>query len=425
MDKGKKIRIIVLILILLLITICLLSRCAAFYTAHNSAFGPVKSPKNVQCEHSFNDFAFTIPDFNQSNYSGYSGFPIEAPWKKIDDLPNSPSIFTENQIKGVSYFNNSRQIWIAERPIRFKLINKVILSYDIDTGEWKTFSNAIGLGNYAIYDLTINKSGDVFGLIVNAKASYYSKNVALCRYDEAKQKFVPLAKSDLPLRDLDNYSDIFILPEKDGNIWIVRANDAIYRYDLALGTLYEVISIAERGFLAQAIWTSSYQILLYFPNRVGGYSEKDLVLFDTQSSEFIEIEFQNKTIYQSRLFYDSNDNLWVGAFGKLDTDKKWRQFLPFPGILRRSGIYDHHILLFFNPPHVTYESSDEKLWFTMYPIYDSPTYRTGLAWYDPNTKEGCWSASGTSSIIEDHEGYMWLLANGALFKAKLSDIDGR
>lgn len=421
MGEGIK-RRIVFILISFCITVCLLSRCATFYTSHNSVFGPVKSPQNVWCELSFNDFAFTVPNFYQRNYSG---FPVKAPWGKIDTLPNSPSVHTKNQIVGISYFNNTRQIWIAEKPFHFKLINKVILSYDIDTGEWKTFSNEISPSNFAIHDLVISETGDVFALTINPEASYYSKNVSLSKYDEAKQAFVALANSDLPIRNLNKYNDTYLLPEKDGSIWIVRESDAIYRYDLASETLHEVIGIAEHGIITQAIWAPSNQILLYFPTWANGFTGTELVLFDIDRMALSEIGFQIKDIRQAWLFYDSNDNLWIGAFGKLGENNKWHQFLPFPGILRRAGGDNHYISFYFTPPKAIYESSDEKLWFSMDTLYDSPTFRTGMAWYDRNTKEGCWFAGGNTSIIEDDEGYMWLLANGALYRANLSDIDGR
>ena len=44
---------------------------------------------------------------------------------------------------------------------------------------------------------------------------------------------------------------------------------------------------------------------------------------------------------------------------------------------------------------------------------------SGMAWFNPNTREGCMFTNIVSNIIEDSDRQLWLAADGKLFKYQL------
>ena len=61
------------------------------------------------------------------------------------------------------------------------------------------------------------------------------------------------------------------------------------------------------------------------------------------------------------------------------------------------------------------ESTDGRIWFHIARSDEWKTIRSGTAWFDPVTREGCWFTSEAGPLAEDPAGNLWLLIDGVLY----------
>ncbi len=116
------------------------------------------------------------------------------------------------------------------------------------------------------------------------------------------------------------------------------------------------------------------------------------------------------------VFVDSKGNLWAGAQGFRTSNGVWYQVLPSPILVSPVGewVTDYGYYSIDDPMFVM-ESSDGRLWFSL--------IHQGMIWLDPNKGEWCWFTTYQSNIVEDLNGNLWMIANGALYQYPAKDRD--
>ena len=118
------------------------------------------------------------------------------------------------------------------------------------------------------------------------------------------------------------------------------------------------------------------------------------------------------------LYIDNDQQLWTGIFGWFDKDFTWNAFHPE---IDQYVVVDKTIALwrYFLPASLIFESSDGRLWFAIPSNSGSANLRSGMAWFDPITKEGCWFSSQGTRIVEDGDQSLWMTAGQSLYYLNL------
>jgi hypothetical protein len=74
---------------------------------------------------------------------------------------------------------------------------------------------------------------------------------------------------------------------------------------------------------------------------------------------------------------------------------------------------------YYSPPDPFLESSDGRVWFRIDRSGDWHTLRSGIAWFNPATREGCWFTNEGTQIQEDPQQNLWMVINDTLYKYDL------
>jgi hypothetical protein len=104
----------------------------------------------------------------------------------------------------------------------------------------------------------------------------------------------------------------------------------------------------------------------------------------------------------------------MGVMGWRTALGKWVKFNPYMNEYMLMNEIQG-LSRFYLPPRIVYESSDGRLWFILDRTEEWKTLRSGIAWYDPNTNEGCWFTTDGFNIVEDDNDQLWILTGKDLY----------
>jgi hypothetical protein len=251
----------------------------------------------------------------------------------------------------------------------------------------------------------------------------------LSRYNEISNSFEYDSNTTVtPNGQLDAGGSIIQYPEftlilLDSNdvFWFFANKDAIYSYQPDTQRIIKHVSLADYGEILHATISSDGSI--YFRNRT---FQEGLELEDGQIYQYFPAIEAIEPVHlpggkwpkARNILADSQGRLWLGVYGWKEPDGTWITFHPkmkaFLFLNRNLPLWRY-----YTPPSVLTQSSDGRLWFLIPRSSQWKTLRSGLAWYDPLTNQGCWFTSEGYNVAEDTHKTMWLVAEDKLYQYKL------
>lgn len=376
------------------------------------------------CMHSFERYAHSGPRDPDEALQ----LPV-YPWEPVVEVSNHlPENYYLSHIELARYHDADTEIWISAvsventnwpidapyAPNVIKESQRIWVVYSTQTHQVKIISTEIQESPLIVYQLFVDNNGAVWGSIVPKDTSEAGSFPVLSVFNGDRQRF-ELAEEIVEI-PINSYP--MIAPSPDNNLlWILVNNDALYAFDPETQTVSQKVDLS--GIEPDYI-TTSPDGTLYFSTSLGnptapGYASLEqvsLYQFFPETNELIQVILPHEWPVYRGLLADRAGRLWLGSIGFRDTDDVWHLMYP-----NSEQFFEYPLTISRTFPTLLFESSDGKLWYTNW--WDGGIWYNGTAWYDPQTGEGCMFTNTTSSLLEDTEQQLWLVANGNLYKQKL------
>lgn len=379
------------------------------------------------CVASFDTFAYTIPNLYGPEQEKI--LPL-SPWRIEAALPETPrnGLFEPEIVRSV---DSLTEIWIKYSPptdyFNASVENPYFyLVYLPETDNWRKIPSQVENSMGYVDDLFIGEDGTIWGRNVWAYDRSDIKYPVLSRFNDAKGSFeFEQPTKVIPHGWLNNLSsdsypswDKVFLDEK-GMFWIFVSRDAIYSYEPVSQTVTRQADLSGYKNVGTIILARNGN--LYFTQRLPSSKlEQGRILeFIPSTKEIKQMDLPQETwLDPGNILLDRSGRLWLDAFGWRETDGTWQKLQPnMRDFVKKIG--DEGLWTYYYPPTVFFESSDGRLWFGIGRSRDKNNFRTGIAWFNPQTKEGCWFTSEASSIVEDPQHRLWMIANNNLYTYSL------
>lgn len=361
------------------------------------------------CIGAFEDLAYRVPE--EWGKPDRDIFP-PSPWKIITRINN---ISINSYVELAWNHSGKTEVWIRNRrtiALESDQVREFII-YTPETDEYTMVSSEIGSTGVFVDQLFRTGDGSIWGRNVwDPDSDVTPEEVpVLSRYDPTSGHFsftrdgftVPAEKSfetfwHWPIILLDKH-DIF---------WILIPLDGLYEYQPFTGELVKKIDIEEMviddaalvpdmGIYLNKLDQLNWEMVpgvLFFYSFIGG----DLQVVEMPQDPWPPI---------TSMVVDDAGRLWLGANGWLDLSGNWN--LLHENVDKvQLGMTDYRWQL----PSILLQSSNGILWFSKY----TEGLHDGIAWYDPQTGEGCWFSNQYSfSMVEGDNQKLWMLINDRLY----------
>lgn len=359
----------------------------------------------LQCISSFETFAYN--EIHWRDHFDIGKILPLPPWQFSGEIFEGRIFredgYTPGGIVGKRIFEGREELWISYAESDY-------LIFIPETGESKILSGLLGETQESVDILWIMTDNTVWGLDFPPRPSLNEVPI-ISKFNQSLEKF----------EVVDEFPDIRISPrnlafDKERNLlWIFAFEDGIYSYDFLSQELTQVFfedmqlnllalyspAIDSKGnvFFREDSWDWSL------------YLDKIFYL-DTETNEISPVEISDEPWPRAGdLFVDNQDNLWVGTNGWKDPEGNWNLIYLHPEeYFEYMGSHVEWI-----NAEIVLESSNGFLWFRR-------VLGDGMAWYDPQTGEGCWFTTEAGTIIEDSNKILWLEVNGKLYSLNIDQL---
>jgi len=411
-------------ILILTSALILITGCSYLPTAST----PVSKLPNESCIASFDVFAFTIPNLLGPDQEKI--LPL-TPWKVQTTLPETQDprlIETET----VRISAAGLEVWIKKSPptYYFEGLDEPFLYFVFqpDTGRWRTISAQVEDSQAFVDSLFVDKNGAIWGRNVWAYDNLDTHYPVLSRFNEEKQRFeFEETVKEIPHGWLPNSSstrypswDKVLLDEK-GIFWIFVSQDAIYSYDPNIRIVVRHADLSQYKNIGTATFDQNGNI--FFTQRLLSETlEPEGILEFNPATESIKaLEISEETwLVPGNILVDESGRLWLDAFGFQEPNGIWITLNPRMRDFVKK-IVQEDLWTEYYPPSIFMESSDGRLWFGIGRSREKPNFRTGIAWFNPETKEGCWFTSEGSNIVEDPQHRLWMVVDNNLYTYLLNN----
>ena len=361
----------------------------------------------------------------------FSTFAYQAPSNTISPqmTPSSPWVFEaahplhehKGQLNlGVSAarsINGHQEIWVLggiSEPGEQHTTNVNITIYHPQSRTWEFIPSEVENTDTVVGGVYVAEEGTVWGWSLAYQDSLLWGVPILSRFNESTRRFEFVERVlQIPLT-----RDFHVL-EHQGIFWIFVDYDGLYSYDPATATTQKWADLREFDVNYTAL---SPDGSIYFDQyrwrgdfRLAG---DELYQFFPETGEIVSVNLPAPEEEWPRfagLLVDHTGRLWLGSVGYRDVEGAWH-LMHDPE--EYFNIVDLGIISYVSAmPYPILESSDGIIWFQK--NLDTGGKWEGTAWYDPNTGEGCLITSLPTSIVEDSEQQLWMIADRKLFVKQL------
>jgi len=376
------------------------------------------------CYRSFDDFAYVLP----WNEWDDTVLPL-SPWEFATPLPkvmvdNVISTTINTTIMTTRFVDGYSEIWLY-RSYRDDTDNTTheFIVYSPDNDGWEIIPAEIDNDTY-IYDLFVTDNGTIFGGTYQENNPQSPLQSILSIFNDETRQFEPvLDVSTIPYGVGESYYIEWtqILIDAQGVFWFIVPQTAIYSYDPDSHFVeYHIKLPPDRLLWGDAISEDGLiYIQLHDPASISHeVDDGELYLFSPKTNDMNVIEIpQERWPHANELLVDQSGRLWLGAVGYRDSTGNWT--LLHTHIFNYFFQKDWHApYSWYSDPDVIYQSSDGRIWFQIEQP-DGPVLKTGMAWYDPDTGDGCWFTTEASNVVEDSSQNVWIEVNQNLYKYSL------
>lgn len=377
------------------------------------------------CLHTFDEFAYHAV-INPVQTSSHP----PAGWLAESTVPHEPdAVYWGNPVFAVQIsrtVDGVPEIWLRGRH-QDRLI---WLIYQPELQTWEIVPRDIENTVFYTSGLFVTTDGAVWSKIrwmsFNELLPDSETAPLLSRFNETTRRFeIPEGTPELPYLD---YREIYqqnpgyywpaILLDNQDVFWVFAHLDGIFRYDPSSQTFEEQVDLPDLLASGLALAPDG-SIYFSSPSKYGitardrlALSEDRLSQFIPGTTEIISIDVPDEPWpYWESVLFDQSGRLWLGIPGYRDVDSTWHLIFPDPEVA-----FDHVSDLSWIMPTLLFESSNGRLWY--YRFADGRG--DGVAWYDPEIGEGCQITDYPSTVIEDSQQQLWMLAGNTLYRYPLN-----
>ncbi|MBI9049677.1 MAG: hypothetical protein JEZ00_09675 [Anaerolineaceae bacterium] len=397
--------------------------------------------KTEVCISPLSDFSLPIESFNYGELNeGIAIMPEEEtilpgkPWSNVSAIlyENTPGKENERRefvLSGIQKNDNQSEIWILEKyyPDKkdWKNVYHNYYIYNIVSREWRKISAMINENEKHKYisELFITDTGQIWGLneLWGSENSYY----ILSYYDDSQNKFFEDSRS-VKIKELiqvpGSSLESEIVFDSQGYLWILASENGIYLYELQSGEVSKEITLEEGRIYGAKISPDGE---IYYVSDIVNVEHPELLEgkmfeYSPASHELKTIDVPREGLFESNrvpsfFVFDSNGRLWIENKAYRDRDGQWYDILDNPLFITNNwieGKSDRQFNAF--PLLAQTASSDGNVWFTG---------REGTFKTNEKNKSWCWVSTEESIVLEDGNGYLWMLAGESLYKRPLDELE--
>jgi hypothetical protein len=369
------------------------------------------------CMHSFEQFAYEGPRDPEEPPQ-----PPTQPWQAVD-VENVPESYHISHVELARQHIADTEIWLNAgtdsawpteiyAPQIFEYSERIWIIYNLQTNEPEIISPKIQDDNLVVYKLFVDSTGALWGHILPTAEYEKTTFPILSVFNESTHQF-ELIEGMLEI-STDYYHNIKIIPDTNSMFWILVSDDALYSVNtesLAFKNWIDFSDIEPR-FAARAIDGT-----LYFSTNLGdpsspgwaSLSQETMYRFSPTIGELTQVTIPEEWPIYRGLLSDHKGQLWLGSIGFRGIDGVWNLLHTDTDLFFRDTLMGGWLI-----PTLILESSDGRLWYKNW--WDGGIWWKGTAWYDPEKGEGCMFTNYYSSIVEDKNQRLWMVANGKLYK---------
>ncbi|MCB8937644.1 MAG: hypothetical protein H6655_04460 [Ardenticatenaceae bacterium] len=371
-------------------------------------------PYEDQCIASFDIFAFTFPDRYGPTQEIILPLP---PWEAIVPLPeveNLPAgrISGKLEVEAVRLNNGNREIWVSNSRSDKGF---VYLVYFEGTKEWLQIPSEFKGWFYPEESLHISREMSVW------KVRIFDGQILFFVFDDDSKRFIEQQAVTIPpewrlkTKSLRRnvFDNIQTLWDKNDTFWIFSSGDAVYNFDPATQQLNRLASL--EGYATFGDLASDFKNEVFFDADDAQTISGTVLQYKISTNQLAEVSLSKMPGSYVSLV-DLEGNLWLGnSYGYRTPKGNWTRIHPEP-----IKFWWHMDFLddwrYYVPPHPVQQTSDGRIWFVINRSQEWKTLRSGIAWFDPNTKEGCWFTSEGAQIVEDSQQNLWVIIENTLYK---------
>jgi len=390
---------------------------------------PVTIQAQESCIDSFDNFAFSTPDIDGSEQEKI----LPGNQWVIEALLPEEARNERYKIAATRSFNNTVQIWL--QPVEQVGVyeesgenKRNYLIYDTGLKRWINVPASIEKTNIFVDRIFIGSDGKVWGRNVWNYPANIAEIPALSRFNEINHRFefesitsqIPnglFDSKDKSHTPIPNWNEVLL--DANNVFWIFAHQDAIYSYDPDNQSVIRHVSLEEFSVVRDLALAPDGTI--YFRNldirTEGVYLKKGQIYqYFPRSEEIKAIQLpKERWPAANSILVDKSGRLWLGVFGWKNPNGEWNAFHPQMDAFIQLNKY-LPLWKYYQPPTLIMESSDGKLWFAIPRSEEWKTLRSGIAWYDPRTNEGCWCTTEGDNVDEDITRTVWLTAGDNLYR---------
>jgi hypothetical protein len=335
----------------------------------------------------------------------------------ITDIPDTEAIRKDSaDIEVLQTVDGDDRLWA-----RFEETDGYHLAYyQITAGRWRTVDYDTNHGDSPKVFLGANSS---LWLATNPRnfQGVSADAELLSVYDEASQQFKRvLVLKDLPTFDANQHIDQVTVTnlqtDIQGDLWFFLAvSEENTDWDYQLMKLSRSSHTPERhlaNFKLNGMYGSSFVISSDGVLYVLGMKKASLIQYNPANGHIEEIEIPPQvadggTASTTTLFLDRQQRLWINDKGWLDLfpGGDWHVIIPSPVFIfiqPGNGLWSR------TQPSYSIAGPDGRLWYSS---------QRGTGWVDPTSGKWCLFTSYSSKVVSDSQRYLWLMANGKLYKS--------
>lgn len=356
-----------------------------------SLFSLVAGQVADQCLMPFDEFAYSL------NHGFAESVTPLKPWHAIPDGP-----FDLDRVVLSRTSQDGPEIWM-DNGVVYGAQSGIWRSVDLEVSDPPTFRVTEILPTFS--------NGDVWA---EARSSTVQDSVnpfelTLVKFNAEKGDFeLPVSFQTIKLPTFP----LTIIETTTGDtVWVIPGT-GLFEYDLAAASFRRISSLPDMHIDSFAVdrEAASIYLSLRLDSESAAYSELMqegmLMKLDLATGELTPVALPtDEWPRQTAVHMDAFNRLWLGAAGYL---QRGRWISVVPG-MRADGTQPHPLA---NP---MFSSSDGRVWFVRWT--DRYTSEQGMAWYDPETGDGCMFTNKTTfRMIEDSDGNLWTVFDGKLYR---------
>ena len=378
------------------------------------------------------EYSVPIQEFyaDEESQNILPGYPWEMQSKMpVEENPDFLYEYYTFTLKAIQNKGNYSEIWVLVTYYSdfedWSSKENFYLQYNTKTSKWNQIPALYYEKFNNIEYIYVSKSGKVWGLnrypesqYTESMLSYYDENEGCFITDERGSAFTRL----VPIEGLSIGNEVVF--DDSGYLWILVEHNGIYKYELESGELSREADMPNGDVYGAKILEDGN---IYFVMYVGDYdgedeydNEKGLVFtFSPQTKEISMIKVPEEALSggdnaPSDFLFDASGRFWISNLVYKDTDEQWYEILYSPVFLTDQfyGIlpdrkYNEVVLLLRS------SSSDGRLWYT--------ERMSGTYFTDPDEQKWCWVTTEVSTVLEDGQEYLWMIADDSLYKRPLDE----